>query len=95
MRKVFGGILVASLLLGGCMTHMHVVGDGGKTASIQQERQWYVLWGLVPINTVNTAEMTKGATNYTIKTEQTALDVIINIFTSAISVTSRTVEVRQ
>jgi hypothetical protein len=77
------------------MAHMHVVGDGAKAASVQQERQWYVLWGLVPINTVDTAQMAGGATNYTVKTEHTALDVIINIFTSVVSVTSRTVEVRK
>ena len=95
MRKAIGVILVASLLLGGCMTHMHVVGDGAPMGTTQEERQWYVLWGLVPINKVDTAQMTMGAANYTIKTEQNALDVIINIFTSVVTVTSRTVTVKK
>jgi len=37
--------------------------------------------------------MAAGTTDYTIKTEQSALDVVINIFTSWVTVYSRTVTV--
>jgi len=96
LAKVLGIIVLASMIfLTGCMTHIHVVGDGAKGSAVEQERQWYVLWGLVPINKVDTAQMAKGAKNYEIKTESNALDVIINIFTSAVTVYSRTVEVKR
>ena len=58
-------------------------------------RQWYVLFGLVPINEVNTNAMAGAATDYEIMTQHTGLDVIINIFTGVISVNSRTVIVRK
>ncbi len=47
----------------------------------------------MPINDVDSAELADGAADYTIETEQSALDVIINIFTSIVSVYSRTVTV--
>ena len=59
------------------------------------ERQWYVLYGLVPINEVDTNAMAGAATDYEIMTQHTGLDVIINIFTGAISINSRTVIVRK
>ncbi len=99
MRKKVGSFMATALLLvamfvaSGCAAHMHVIGDGGDGSETVEKRQWYVLWGLVPINDVDSAEMADGATDYTIETEHTALDVIINIFTSMISVNSRTVTV--
>jgi len=39
------------------------------------------------------AKMAGGASDYMIKTEQKFLDIVINIFTSAVSVYSRTVTV--
>ena len=53
------------------------------------------MWGLVPINKIDTKVMAKGGKDYEIKTEMNALDVIINIFTSAITVYTRTVEVKR
>ena len=98
MRKLFSMTMIALLLFvmvaaSGCATHTHVIGNGGEGTEILEERQWYVLWGLVPINDVDTVEMADGASNYTIETEQSALDVIINIFTGLITVYSRTVTV--
>jgi len=80
-------------LLAGCAAHIHKVGQGAQGAQKTEARQWYVLWGLVPINEVDTQKMAEGAADYTIKTEQSALDVIINIFTTYVSVVSRTVTV--
>jgi type III secretory pathway lipoprotein EscJ len=80
-------------LLAGCAAHIHKVGQGAQGAQKTEARQWYVLWGLVLINEVDTQKMAEGAADYTIKTEQSALDVIINIFTTYVSVVSRTVTV--
>ena len=84
-------LFIVSLV--GCAAHIHKVGNGPQGNSMMQQRQWYVLWGLVPINTVDTHQMAGGAADYEIKTESAALDVIINIFTTYVSVVSRTVTV--
>lgn len=86
-------ILAASFVLTGCFTQRHVVGDGPQTGVVEEARQWYVLWGLVPINDVDSAELANGAYDYEIKTEHNALDVIIGIFTGVISVYPRTVTI--
>ncbi len=95
MKKFVSLIALCALLLvmTGCCMHTHVVGDGAQRGVDEQQRQWYVLWGLVPINDVDTKAMSGGETDYTIKTEQSALDVIINIFTGWVTVYSRTVTV--
>lgn len=81
------------VLLSGCATHTHIVGKGAQTGFTQEARQWYVLWGLVPINNIDTNEMAGDVPDYTIKTEQNAIDVIVNIVTSWFTVYSRTVTV--
>ena len=92
-RVVAGFILLSILFLVGCSTHIHTIGKGPQEFETMEARQWYVLWGLVPINEVNTEVMAGDAVDYEIKTEQNALDILINIFTSAVSVYSRTVTV--
>ncbi len=95
-KKIVASILLLSMLfITGCMTHLHVIGEGAKTGSVEQERQWYVLWGLIPITKVDTKAMAKGAKDYEIKTEQAPLDVIINIVTGFATVYSRTIEVKR
>jgi hypothetical protein len=86
-------LLLFMLFLVGCSAHIHKVGNGPAGNDMMQQRQWYVLFGLVPINDVDTHQMAGGATDYQIKTEQSALDVLINIFTGVVSVYSRTVTV--
>ena len=86
-------ITLTICLLAGCAAHVHKIGQGAQGSQKIEARQWYVLWGLVPINEVDSQKMADGATDYTIKTETSALDVIINIFTTYVSVVSRTVTV--
>lgn len=94
MRKTFIVlVLIIVLLFIGCSTNIHTIGNGPQKNEVQEARQWYVLYGLVPLNEVNTLEMAGNATDYEIKTEQSFLDGLINCFTSAVSVTSRTVTV--
>jgi len=88
-----GLLLFVLVVASGCAAHTHIVGNGGSGNEVVEQRQWYVLWGLVPINEVDSADMADGASNYTIETEQSALDVVINIFTSIVTVYSRTVTV--
>ncbi len=85
-------VILVSMFMG-CAAHVHKVGEGAQSREYVEARQWYVLWGLVPINEVDSQSMAEGNTNYEIKTESSALDIIINFFTSMVSVTSRTVTV--
>lgn len=96
MRRVTAVVVMASFLLimVGCSAHIHTIGNGAQGNNVIQERQWYILWGIVPLNDIRTDQMTSAA-DYTIKTEQSVLDVIINIFTSVVTVYSRTVTVTE
>jgi hypothetical protein len=76
-------LIVGMLAIIGCSAsvHTHKIGNGPQTGAEMTERQWYVLWGLVPINDVKTETMTTGATDYEIKTQVTFVDGIISGFT--------------
>ena len=95
LRKLASTLLLALLvmMLAGCAAHTHVVGTGPAGTDATEMRQWYALWGLVPINNADTGAMAAGATNYSIHTEQSVLDVIMNIFTGVVTIYSRTVTV--
>ena len=86
-------ILLIAVFALSCAVHMHTIGSGSQTGDRIQARQWYVLWGLVQINQVDTKAMAAGATDYEIKTEISPLDFLINIPTSLVTVYSRTVTV--
>ena len=98
MQKTLAVILLLVIgmsLFAGCFTMKHVVGSGSQSGVTETERQWYILWGLVPLNTVDSKTMAGGTGNYTVKTEHTALDFLINIFTGIVTIHSMTVEVKK
>ena len=99
IRKFSAAVLILGILFViGCSTHVHKVGNGAQSNDMNdmiETRQWYVLFGLVPINEVDTNAMAGEATDYEITTELTAIDIIINLFTGVVSVGSRTVTVRK
>jgi hypothetical protein len=96
LRKFSAAVLIVGILFViGCSMHVHKVGNGAQGNDMMEARQWYVLFGLVPINEVNTNAMAGAATDYEIRTGHTVFDFIINIFTSVVSVNSRTVTVRK
>jgi hypothetical protein len=80
-------------ILPGCFTHNHTVGSGAAGANATEKKQWYILFGLVPLNTVDSKGMAGGATNYTIKTQQSFVDVVIGLFTSFVTIYPQTVTV--
>ena len=88
-------IVVLVALLTGCAAHSHKIGTGAAGTDVVEQRQWYILWGLVPLNNADSATMSAGAANYDIHTEVTVLDFVMNIFTSIVTVNSRTVTVRK
>lgn len=85
--------MASTFLFSGCFTQRHVVGEGSQSGEVEEVRQWFVLWGLVPINEVDSWELADGARNYEVKTEHSALDVIIGIFTGWVTIYPRTVTV--
>jgi hypothetical protein len=86
-------LVVLSLPLAGCYTLKHTVGEGGSGAKVAEARQWFILWGLVPLNEHDGGHLADGATDYTVQTQMSPLDVIMNLFTGWITVYSRTVTV--
>ena len=94
-KKLISMMLVLSMcvILAGCFTINHKVGNGAQGAAKVEQRQWYVLWGLVPITEVDSQAMAAGAKDYTITTSFTPLDIIIGIFTGIVTVQPRTVTV--
>ena len=99
MKKVVVMIMiVSSLFLIGCSTHFHTVGTGPETGLTKVGRQYYLLWGLIPLNTVDTNQMAASmkTDNYEIQSQVALIDGVIN-FASMVTigglVTSRTVTV--
>ena len=88
-------LIVAMLFVIGCAAHVHKVGNGAQGSDITEARQWYALWGLVPINDVDTNTMAAGATDYEITTSITPVDFIINVIAGYITVNCRTVAVQK
>lgn len=88
MKKLFAILLIVtmSFYTAGCFTMNHVVGDGAKSNTEVSAKQWYILWGLVPLNKVDSKEMAGGATDYNIKTQAAFVDVVIGFFTSIVTV---------
>jgi predicted small secreted protein len=99
MKKMKSLLLIAvfalTLALSSCYTMVHTVGDGARGGQTLQQKQWYALYGLVPINNVDSKSMAAGAENYTITTEITFIDYVITAFTSWVTIVVQTVEVQK
>lgn len=95
MRKAVAIVTLScmALMFVGCMSHTHIIGKGSQENTRTFERQWYVLFGLVPINNVDTKQMAGDTQNYTIITKQSFVDVVIGAFTGLVSVYPRSVVV--
>lgn len=88
-------LLLAVVLTPACYTFEHKVGNGGSGGELVEDGQWYVLWGLVPINKTDAKQMAGDATDYTVKTEFSVLDIIITAVTGFITVHKQTVTVQK
>jgi len=87
--------VVAALLLSSCSKHVHKVGSGAQGKGEVDARQWYILFGLVPLNTVDTNQLAGDAKDYEITTETGGLDILMNIVTGYVTIGSRTVTVKK
>lgn len=94
-KKSILAIFLLVMMLSSCMTLTHVVGNGGSSGVVTERKQWYALWGLVPVNTVETKAMAGGASDYTIKSQVKFVDYIISAFTSIATFNCQTVSVQK
>ena len=90
---LLGLIAVLAFSMVGCMTHEHIVGTGAATGYTESAKQWYLLWGLVPLNKVDTKAMSGGAENYKIVTQSTIIDAILSGIGGVATLQVRTVQV--
>lgn len=88
-------LIVGMLFVIGCAAHVHTVGKGAQGSDTMEARQWYILWGLVPVGNADTNAMAAGATDYEIKTSITPVDFIINAIGVYVTVQARTVSVQK
>ena len=95
-RKLSAVLLIVGILFViGCATHTHVVGKGAQGTDMVEARQWYVLWGVVPINDVDTNAMAGEATDYEITTQFTPVDFVISAVLEIVTINCRTVTVQK
>ena len=84
-NKLIAITLIISMLFISCATHFHTVGIGPQTGVVQASRQYYIIFGLVPINSVDTKELAgidlngNLIENYEIKTQYTVIDWAIQM----------------
>lgn len=97
MKKVLVVVflLVFSFYATGCYSQTFVVGKGAQSSQSESARQWFILWGLVPLNDVSSKMMAGSANDYTIKTEHSFVDMVISAFTGIVTVSCKTVEVKK
>ena len=82
-NKLITIILIISMLFVGCATHLHNVGYGPQTGIKVTSRQFYLFYGLVPLNSVDTNEMAgidsngNYITNYEIQTQTGPIDLVL------------------
>ena len=95
LRKCLAVTLILGVLLVmGCAGHIHKVGNGAQGNDMMIGRQWYVLFGLVLLNEVDTNAMAGGATDYEIRTGFTVFDLFVT-YGSGYLLASRKVVVRK
>ena len=82
-NKLITITLIISILFISCATHLHTVGYGPQTGIKVTSRQFYLFYGLVPLNSVDTNEMAgidldgNYITDYEIKTQTGPIDIIL------------------
>ncbi|MCL4305312.1 hypothetical protein KJZ99_05315 [bacterium] len=95
MKKLvrFAMIAILCAALSGCYTFNHQVGSGASSGVAKKKKQWFILWGLVPLTEVDSQALAGGAQNYDIKTQMGIDDVVISIITSWVTIYPQTVTV--
>lgn len=85
--------LTVSVLMTSCFSVTHTVGAGAKGSDTQSAKQWFALFGLIPISNADSKAMAGGATDYTINTQRSFVDGLIGIITGFVTIYPTTVTV--
>ncbi len=85
--------LVLALSSASCYTLNHTVGKGAQGSTEVAKRQWWALWGLVPLGEIDSQDLAGGAKDYGVRTEWTVIDVLLNLLTAWVTIYSQTVTV--
>jgi PBP1b-binding outer membrane lipoprotein LpoB len=88
-------VIAIALTLSSCYTLECAVGKGAQGSSVASKKQWFALWGLVPLKKVDTQALAGGAQDYTIKSQHKFGDYIISTFTGVVTISCLTVEVKK
>ena len=70
-------ILLFMVFLISCAKHTYTVGNGPAFNRTNVEREWYLPYGLVAINDINTKAMAEGRSNYEIHSRGLHLSVAV------------------
>lgn len=87
-------VLFTALLASGCVSHQHIVGLGPTGSEERTERQYFILFGLIRANEVDTQRLADGLNSYQIETWYSFTDLLWAPILLVLTMTSRTVAVR-
>ena len=87
--------LCLAFTISSCYTNTHIVGEGAQSGVKVEKKQWYALWGLVPIGSEPDTKAMAGKDDYTITTTHMFVDLLITSFTSLVTITVKTVEIQK
>ncbi len=77
------------------MSHRHTVGVGPTGLGEESTRQYYIFFGLLAFNEVDSLRMSGGLNGYTVETSYTFTDLLLMPVLLPFTATSRTVTVQK
>ncbi|MCF7912600.1 MAG: Bor family protein [Candidatus Cloacimonetes bacterium] len=96
MKKILVVLVVITMLfVVSCSTNIHKIGKGAQGGDVISQRQWYAVYGLAPLNTVDTNQMAGDVQDYEIITQQTFVDGLITSILGSFTISCRTVTVKK
>lgn len=87
MKKMFTRLAVAfsaAVLLSSCYSYTSVVGNGAKGSEKVTKWNHYVIGGLAPVGVSDSKAMAAGATDYTVTTKHSFVNMLIGSLTFGI-----------
>jgi len=83
----------ACAFLAGCFTFQHTVGRGVLSPQpvAVTETRWFALWGVVPMDDLDSQQLAGSTRDYVVTTKFTFVDVVISAFTSFVTFYRQTV----
>ena len=89
---------LALVLLPGCFTFTHTVGNGPanpKAPQVTEHTRWFALFGILPFDQTDSKSYAGNARDYRVSTKFTVLDCVISTFTSFVTIYRQTIIVEK